>query len=68
ATHIYDPKGTLRQAYRVLFEQWHMAFEIGRRNVEAGTVRPATVGDLARLLLDRWRPRADDPRRKTEGG
>lgn len=31
ATHIYDPKTKLRDAYRTLFEQWRLAFEIGRR-------------------------------------
>jgi hypothetical protein len=32
ATHIYDPSVTLLEAYRVLFEQWRIAFEIGARN------------------------------------
>lgn len=58
AAHVYDPKGTLRQAYRVLFEQWRLAFEIGRRNVEAGTAHPASIRELASLLLDRWRPKS----------
>ena len=46
ATHIYDPSISLRQAYRTLFGQWRLAFEIGEANRAAGT-RP--VG-LARLL------------------
>ena len=29
ATHIYDPANGLLAAYRVLFKQWRLAFEIG---------------------------------------
>ncbi len=36
ATHIYDPQNGLLSAYRVLFEQWRIAREIGRRNVALG--------------------------------
>ena len=36
ATHIYDPKLTLWDAYRVLFQQWRLAFEIGAYNRAAG--------------------------------
>lgn len=36
ATHIYDPKMSLADAYRVLFEQWRIAFEIGHLNRERG--------------------------------
>jgi hypothetical protein len=45
ATHIYDPKLTLFGAYRVLFEQWRIAFEIGDLNRTRG-IRPASMGDL----------------------
>jgi len=45
ATHIYDPKLSLFDAYRVLFEQWRIAFEIGNLNRARG-VRPASVADL----------------------
>lgn len=31
ATHIWDRKTSLREAYRVLFQQWGVAFEIGSR-------------------------------------
>ncbi len=51
ATHIYDPRNSLFDAYRVLFEQWRVAFEIGAANRSRG-VRPATVGELARLLIE----------------
>src|SRR6266404_7561778 len=45
ATHIYDPKLSLFDAYRVLFEQWRIAFEIGDLNRRRG-IRPASVADL----------------------
>jgi len=45
ATHIYDPKLSLFEAYCVLFKQWRIAFEIGDRNRAQG-VRPVSVGEL----------------------
>jgi hypothetical protein len=36
ATHIYDPKMSLVDAYRVLFQQWRIAFEIGNLNRQRG--------------------------------
>lgn len=42
ATHIYDPKVGLLDAYRALFTQWSLAFEIGAANARAGApVTPA---------------------------
>lgn len=51
ATHIYDPRNGVFDAYRVLFEQWRVAFEIGAANRSRG-VRPATVRELMRLLIE----------------
>jgi hypothetical protein len=45
ATHMYDPKLRLFDAYRALFQQWRIAFEIGDRNRARGT-QSASVGDL----------------------
>lgn len=45
ATHIYDPKLSLFDAYRVLFRQWRVAFEIGDLNRVRG-IQPASVGEL----------------------
>jgi hypothetical protein len=45
ATHIYDPKLSLLEAYRVLFRQWRIAFEIGDLNRARG-FRPASVASL----------------------
>jgi pimeloyl-ACP methyl ester carboxylesterase/membrane protein DedA with SNARE-associated domain len=54
ATSIYDPDHSLLQAYRTLFAQWRLAFEIGRRNRDRGA-RPATPAELIRLLRHHWR-------------
>lgn len=51
ATHIYDPKFSLFDAYRVLFEQWRIAFEIGNVNRARG-VRPTSVADLLRMTRE----------------
>lgn len=50
ATHIYGPATRLLSAYRVLFEQWRLAFEIGAENRTRGA-EVTSVGTLARLLL-----------------
>ncbi len=50
ATHIYDRKYSVWHAWRVLFEQWRLVFEIGARNRDRG-VSPATFGELVRMLL-----------------
>jgi hypothetical protein len=50
ATHIYDPGNSLLAAYRVLFRQWALAFEIGAGNRARG-IRPAGILTLARLLV-----------------
>lgn len=49
ATHIYDPKLTLWQAYATLFRQWRIAFEIGAQNRARG-VRPTGPVELLRLI------------------
>ena len=51
ATHIYDPHNSLITAYRVLFEQWRLAFEIGAKNRERG-VKPSTVRELVKVMRD----------------
>jgi hypothetical protein len=43
ATHIYDPKGNLWEAYKVMFAQWDIAFEIGAQNrLRSGAHWPAS--------------------------
>ena len=56
ATHIYDPKHRVWQAWGILFEQWRLAFEIGRRNRDAGH-EPASWPEVLRLVREyRRRP------------
>ena len=51
ATHIYDPRVSLADAYRALFTQWRLAFEIGAENAARGA-RVWTLAQLAGLLAD----------------
>jgi hypothetical protein len=51
ATHIYDPKNSLWEAYRVMFAQWDIAFEIGAQNrLRSGN--PTPLRALAGLILE----------------
>lgn len=52
ATNIYDPKNGLFAAYKILFEQWRIAFEIGARNRERGA-RPTPLAALVRITFGR---------------
>ena len=52
ATHIYDPAISVVEAYRVLFKQWRIAFEIGALNQKAG-VQPDDVVGLIRMIRQR---------------
>jgi hypothetical protein len=54
ATNIYDPRNSLATAYRVLFHQWRIAFEIGAQNRKQGAT-PASLRKLASLILQKWR-------------
>ncbi len=50
STNIYDPRYSLRDAYRILFRQWKLAFSIGAANHARGV--PITrFSDLIRLGL-----------------
>ena len=49
ATHIYDPSVNILAAYRVLYRQWRIAFEIGAANRERG-FSPMTLADLIKLI------------------
>ncbi|MFN7930133.1 MAG: alpha/beta fold hydrolase [Blastocatellia bacterium] len=50
ATSIYDPKNSVFDAYRVLFAQWRMAFEIGRQNKTRGT-KPTSPRELLSIIM-----------------
>lgn len=51
ATHIYDPRTRLVDAYRTVFGQWRTAFEIGAANRARG-VRPTPAIELAWASLE----------------
>lgn len=53
ATNIYDPRNSLSEAYRILFRQWRIAFEIGTQNRASGA-STTTLKDLLKLLFERW--------------
>lgn len=53
ATHIYDPAVGFLAAYRALFRQWSLAFEIGAAN-RARSAAPASLGDLLRAVGSRF--------------
>ncbi len=49
ATHIYDPKLSIWQAYGVLWHQWRVAFEIGAQNRARG-VKSTGTWALLRMI------------------
>jgi hypothetical protein len=49
ATSIYDPTNRIGAAYRTLFTQWRLLFEVGAANIARGA-RPATIGELGQLV------------------
>jgi len=58
ATHVYDPKNNLWEAYKVMFAQWDIAFEIGAQNrLRSGN--PTQLRTLASLILEFKRPEVE---------
>jgi hypothetical protein len=51
ATHIYDPRNSLWKAYKVMFAQWDIAFEIGAQN-RLRSSNPTSLRALASLILE----------------
>ena len=51
ATSMYDPKNSILTAWRVLCEQWRIAFEIGAQNRARGC-KPASIAELLRLIAE----------------
>ncbi|MEM7480954.1 MAG: alpha/beta fold hydrolase [Acidobacteriota bacterium] len=51
ATNIYDPRYSVFQGWKILRQQWRLAFEIGAANRDCGHA-PATVGDLWKALRE----------------
>ena len=55
STNIYDPGYTLLDAWRILFAQWRLAFEIGQENRRLGT-QPTPVKNLLWSAFDSFAP------------
>lgn len=75
ATNIYDPRGTLRAAYRTLFRQWELAFRIGAANRALGAPATPALPLLGRLFRHfrpsgaRWaRPEAQSSSPERDAG
>lgn len=49
ATHIYDPAVSVWEAYRTMFRQWRLAFEIGAANHALGA-RPLSVTEFVGIV------------------
>ena len=64
ATHIYDPSHGLLAAYRVLFAQWRLAFEIGAENRRRGATG-SRVSELVGFVRDYRRVARLHPRENT---
>jgi len=52
ATHMYDPSVSLLEAYRIMFRQWKIAFEIGALNRQAGE-KPMRFREFLDLVRSR---------------
>ncbi len=50
STNIYDKRFSLFAAYKILFRQWRIAFEIGAENFQRGA-KPTSVSDLIKLIF-----------------
>lgn len=60
STNIYDPARSLLQAYRTLFAQWRLIFEIGAANRARGAAG-SSIARLLRLTLAHLRDRRTLP-------
>ncbi len=59
STNIYDKKFSLFAAYRILFRQWRIAFEIGAENRRRG-FQPTGIFDMIRLIFGKKTGRKTD--------
>ena len=62
ATRIYDPKHSIVGAYRILFEQWEIAYAIGAANAAAGASTTSLAGILRAWMAYRRSQRSHDAR------
>lgn len=50
ATHIYDSRNSLAYAYKILFEQWEVLFDIARYNIKNGVKPVPYISGLVMYL------------------
>jgi len=50
ATHIYHPGYSILNAWKVLIKQWHLAYQIGKKNVDQGHYYP-TLREITEIIL-----------------
>ena len=53
ATHMYDPRYPLGYAYRVMFRQWKLAFEVGLTNIKQGQ-NPLSFFDFLKYVKSKY--------------
>lgn len=56
STNLYDPSSSLVRAYRILFSQWKLLFELGAWRRSKG-VKPLTPMQVRHLLKDHFKRR-----------
>jgi membrane protein DedA with SNARE-associated domain len=54
STNLYDPRGSIFSAYRILIQQWSVLFRIGDANRQRGHC-PTSLASLAKLLWSQVR-------------
>ena len=60
STNIYDPRYSLMDAYRILFQQWRLAFEIGTENTKLGAKR-TLIRELMRSVFEKQKGNTNRP-------
>lgn len=54
STNMYDPKNSVFDAYKVIFEQWHAAYEIGDQAIKKGASSVSVFGFFQHLKKTYW--------------
>ena len=49
--HIYDPKYSLLQAYRIIFQQWKIILQLSQKNIKKGFVPPSLGKSISILIF-----------------
>ncbi len=61
ATNLYDPSHSVLTAYRILFRQWQLAYEIGAKNAAMGTPTASLTQVIREWLSYRKKQRLHRP-------